>query len=311
MECSKNIDSNLGAKIGKTNLSIIAYCDDVILLSPTMNHLNKLLEICFNYSIKWKLQYNQSKSVFLRFGDTSTIYSLPAMNGIQIDLQQNMIYLGLPLGNDQFIKEFFDKQMNKCEKSFYSLYGLGCKPYCLNPKITTFIYKQFSQSIFRHGIDMLSISATHLKQLDIRQNILVKQSIGLSRFCKTSPLNQALSLDSISTIYLKHKMFFLRQIKEVKLTNEVFSYLSDFYSRITSHVHSFNNQLITVNKRLSSTNCSNDIANSIILINNLNNKNSGGIVDSIKFLIDFYSNNRQFYIMLNQLSLLLNYEYYD
>ena len=106
-------------------------------------------------------------------------------------------------------------------------------------------------------------------------------------------------------------MFFLRQIKEVKLTNEVFSYLSDFYSRITSHVHSFNNQLITVNKRLSSTNCSNDIANSIILINNLNNKNSGGIVDSIKFLIDFYSNNRQFYIILNQLSLLLNYEYYD
>ena len=118
-----------------------------------------------------------------------------------------MIYLGLPLGDDQFIYDFFNKQMSKCEKSFYSLYGLGCKPHCLSPRVTAFIYKQFSQSIFRHGIDMLSISANHLKQLEIRQNILIKQAIGL-RYCKTNPLNQALNLDSITSIYLKHKLFF-------------------------------------------------------------------------------------------------------
>ncbi len=88
------LDSNLGAKIGRTNLSIIAYCDDVILLSPTMNHLYKLLDICFKYSIKWKLQYNQKKSVFLRFGDSSGIMSLPTMNDVPIEMQQNMIYLG-------------------------------------------------------------------------------------------------------------------------------------------------------------------------------------------------------------------------
>ena len=55
------LNANLGAKIGKINLSIIAYCDDIILLSPTMSHLNKLLEIRFRYSITWKLQYTQNK----------------------------------------------------------------------------------------------------------------------------------------------------------------------------------------------------------------------------------------------------------
>ncbi len=303
------LDSNLGAKIGRTNLSIIAYCDDVILLSPTMNHLNKLLDICFKYSIKWKLQYNQKKSVFLRFGDSSGIMSLPTMNDVPIEMQQNMIYLGLPLGDDQFIHDFFNKQMSKCEKSLYSLYGLGCKPLCLNPKVTAFIYKQFSQSIFRHGIDMLSISATHLKQLDIRQNILIKQTIGLSRFCKTSPLNDALKLDSITNIYLKHKIFFLRQIKEIKITSEVFSYLSSFYNKLNSHKHSFNNQINIVKKRTGLNNCLNTEKAIEIICNQSLNSNRG-LVDSIIFTIDFYSNNRQFHQMINHLKTLLNYEFY-
>jgi hypothetical protein len=34
------LDANLGAKIGRINLSIITSCDDVILVSPTRNHLN-------------------------------------------------------------------------------------------------------------------------------------------------------------------------------------------------------------------------------------------------------------------------------
>ena len=304
------LNANLGAKIGKTNLSIIAYCDDVILLSPTMTHLNKLLEICFSYSITWKLQYNQSKSVFLRFGDQSTIYSLPTMNSVPIILQQNMIYLGLPLGDDQFIYEFFNKQMSKCEKLFFSLYGLGCKPHCLSPRVTAFIYKQFSQSIFRHGIDMLSISANHLKQLEIRQNILIKQALGLSRYCKTSPLNQALNLDSFTSIYLKHKLFFLIQIKEIKITNEVFNYLSAAYNNLSIHVQCFNNQLNVVKKRQAIDNCSANIENSIIFINSLTYKNSISLVEYIKFVVDFYSASKQSFLMLNQLSMLLNYKHY-
>ena len=88
------------------------------------------------------------------------------------------------------------------------------------------------------------------------QNILIKQAIGLSIFCQTSPLNQALNLDSITTIYLKHKIFFLCQIKQVKITNEVFSFLSVAYNGITSHSHSFNNQIKFAKKRLSVENYS-------------------------------------------------------
>jgi len=150
----------------------------------------------------------------------------------------------------------------------------------------------------------------HLKKLEIRQNILIKQAIGLSRYCKTSPLNQALNLDSITSIYLKHKLFFLRQIKEIKITNDVFNYLSAAYNNLSIHVQCFNNQLNVVNKRLAIDNCSANIENSINLINSLSYKNSIGLVESIKFLINFYSASKQSFIMLTQLSMLLNYEFY-
>ena len=68
------------------------------------------------------------------------IQELPVMNGIPIEQQESMIYLGLPLGSNSFISYFFDKIMSKSERAFYSLNGLGCQPYALNPRIIAFIY---------------------------------------------------------------------------------------------------------------------------------------------------------------------------
>lgn len=41
-ECLK---MGIGAKIGAVNVSIIAYCDDIILMSPSSDHINKLLAL--------------------------------------------------------------------------------------------------------------------------------------------------------------------------------------------------------------------------------------------------------------------------
>jgi hypothetical protein len=46
-----------GAKIGKLNISLISYCDDLIILSPCVNHVNKILQLCNYYAKKWKLVF--------------------------------------------------------------------------------------------------------------------------------------------------------------------------------------------------------------------------------------------------------------
>jgi hypothetical protein len=45
---------NLGAKIGALNISLISYCDDMIILSSYVKHVNILLKLCSDYAQKRK-----------------------------------------------------------------------------------------------------------------------------------------------------------------------------------------------------------------------------------------------------------------
>jgi hypothetical protein len=49
----KVINEEGGCKIGDTKTSILAYCDDLILLSNSLKKLEKLIGICVDYSREW------------------------------------------------------------------------------------------------------------------------------------------------------------------------------------------------------------------------------------------------------------------
>ena len=74
------------------------------------------------------------------------------------------------------------------DKSFYSLRGLGCKPSDLSPKMIAIVFKQFCQPIIKYGFENLYLNESKLRLLNIRQNILLKRTLGLSIFCRTKPL---------------------------------------------------------------------------------------------------------------------------
>ncbi len=52
---------NQGAVIGNLNISLISYCDDLIILSPLVKHVNRILNLCGEYAGKWKLIFNTNK----------------------------------------------------------------------------------------------------------------------------------------------------------------------------------------------------------------------------------------------------------
>lgn len=112
------IAMDLEASIKVINVSILAYCDDIILLSPLSSHLE-------NFSIN----ATNTPSV----GEWSLIQkSLVCSALIQIDTKftmaddviprvNNFIYLGLPIGDDKFIENFWYSRFRKVEKAFFAL----------------------------------------------------------------------------------------------------------------------------------------------------------------------------------------------
>ncbi|CAF0726181.1 unnamed protein product [Brachionus calyciflorus] len=58
---------NVGALINKLNVSIIAYADDLSLMSPSDANLQLMLDECSEYSKKWKIKLNPTKSKIVNF----------------------------------------------------------------------------------------------------------------------------------------------------------------------------------------------------------------------------------------------------
>ena len=57
---------------------VIAYADDICILSCSCYGLQKLLDICSAYSQKWDIRFNPVKSQLMTFGgsnpDNTTVY---------------------------------------------------------------------------------------------------------------------------------------------------------------------------------------------------------------------------------------------
>ncbi len=62
------LNKNIGALFKSINISIVAYADDIILLSPADKQLKILLDTCASFSEKWKLKFNANKSHIIKFG---------------------------------------------------------------------------------------------------------------------------------------------------------------------------------------------------------------------------------------------------
>ncbi|RNA18763.1 hypothetical protein BpHYR1_049643 [Brachionus plicatilis] len=111
-------DLNVGAVIGDTNLSIIAYCDDIIILSPSEKQATVLLKICEKYAVRWKIDFNASKSAAISF------------------CKRNIS--SLPIGDQYSVNDYVEEKMKKVERSLYSLRSIGCRPKMMKPETVAF-----------------------------------------------------------------------------------------------------------------------------------------------------------------------------
>lgn len=297
-ECLK---LDLGAKICKANVSVIAYCDDIILISPIKAHLDKLLDCCADYACKWKIEFNPKKSNYMVFGDQNELCDFK-IGGNLIPKAENLIYLGLPLGDYNFIREYFFDKVKKVEKAFYSLYGLGCKPHGVNPLTMGFIYKQYCQSILRYGMELIYLKETDLNISNIRQNMLIKNAIGLGKYTRTKPLLECLGIESINQLYIKHKLFFYFQLINNKLSNYVFISLNQYFKKQNSNNNSFIIQFNKVNKYNFEEFNKKENVKKINTIFECKNK---GLCDTINFIFHNFFNSICIINELNLLKLLL------
>lgn len=83
-------NSGLGAYAGDVYCGILVQADDVVLLALTPNDLQKMLDICFQYSVSGRYKLNDIKTKTLVFGESVRVYNRLCKQR-QFKLGQNIV----------------------------------------------------------------------------------------------------------------------------------------------------------------------------------------------------------------------------
>ena len=219
-ECT---NANIGAIFNKLNVSIIVYADDIILISSIDSHLQKLLDLCSNFSKLWRLNFNSNKSNIVEFGKQFFKNSIFFLDEKIIPKTNNIIYLGVLIDNKFDFNGNTIVKFSNVQKSVYSLSFLGLKPNTISPHLQSFIYKTYCLSQFTYGLETTVLNQDTRDYLNISQNNILRQILGIDKHCHMSKILNCLKVFKFEDLYIFSKLSFLNSIKHNYLASSIFS----------------------------------------------------------------------------------------
>jgi hypothetical protein len=108
---------------GSANISCLAYADDILLMSYSLNHMKNMLNVCDEYSKIWKIKFNPNKSTLLLSG--KPIYNCNQincyLNNQQLGIVNEFEYLGLMINQKNKFEKFRIDKMLKAQRCFFGL----------------------------------------------------------------------------------------------------------------------------------------------------------------------------------------------
>ena len=117
--------SNLGCQLKHENVSIVIYADDIILLAPSVESLQRMLRICENELAWLDMSLNPKKSLCIRFGPRydANCSNICTANGDCLIWTNSCRYLGVYLCASNCFKCSFSNAKKSFYRSFNSIFG--------------------------------------------------------------------------------------------------------------------------------------------------------------------------------------------
>ena len=217
------INEDGGCKIGNIKTSILAYCDDLILLSTSLKKLENLVGKCVEYSQMWMFKFNPNKSLIMNCG-----FKLYENDQIEIKIGGKLLetkdtckYLGLILNETNDGNIMILDRFNLVRKSFFSLNSFGMKPVGVNPFIKSFIYNTFCLPKLTYGMGLYALKRETLNLLNVSQNNLVRYMLGIPYRSHISDINKVLNIVSIEYLYYCQICIVIKLLHRHKYTKEI------------------------------------------------------------------------------------------
>ena len=190
-----------GLRIKENTYNVICYADDLLLMSLTVTGLQRLINCANEYVTKMGISFNADKSVCAIFGKKSFMQTPEwTLNGSLIELKNEVEHLGAILHSTRSTSYHIEQRLGRCRRAFYSLQAAGMCENGVKPCTKGYLWNTALQPVLLYATDCLPLRKEDIRRLETLQAKLVKASLGLHKFLRTTPLIQAMNIKKVETL---------------------------------------------------------------------------------------------------------------
>ncbi|XP_060810069.1 uncharacterized protein LOC132904170 [Amyelois transitella] len=199
----------------------------MVLLSPSVEGLNKLLRVCESYAIKHGLLYNVKKTEYLVFkaAGKSTDHDLNiTLNGMNIKHVSKFKYLGHMIADD--LKD--DSDIDR-ERRALAVRGnmLARRFVRCTEQVKITLFKAYCQNMYTGSL-WVSYTKKSLDAMRVLYNNVFRMLMGLPRFCSASAMFAEYQIDGFAALIRKKTTSLIFRVRGS--CNSILNTLADRYT---------------------------------------------------------------------------------
>ena len=210
--------------LNSISLTSPSFADDITLLSIYRTFLSTFMNMCYEYSIKWRYEFNHLKSGIVTFGETKRVHSeaLKVRNWTLGSESVSELYEYINLGVvKNYIGSFStnaDENIEKTRKKAGMIFSSNFDRRKVSPLIYIKLWREACLPTLLYGTELFTLTPTLLVKLERCQQWFLKNVFYVPKFASRQLLLKLSGLISIeSEIALRKLLFLGRLLTEDKM----------------------------------------------------------------------------------------------
>lgn len=226
--------TKVGCSINGTVVNNMSYADDMVLLSPSINALRRLLDICESYSVTHGLKYNAKKSEVMLFKAGTKTYAVSpvSLGGAPLTWVKRFKYLGHWVTEDMCDDSDIERERRALAVRCNMLARRFAR--CSAPVKVT-LFKAFCQNFYTCNLWFQHTQKAY-NALRIQYNNGFRVLMGLPRFCSASGMFADARVDDFYAIIRNRTASMMTRVRDS--SNSMLAVVADhfnFNSGIIAH----------------------------------------------------------------------------
>lgn len=201
---------NSGLKINTVSYNVFAYADDLLLLSSTATGLQRLIDHANSYICQNGLGFNANKTKCAIFGKCH-LSPQPKwfLDRSPLKLCDDLDYLGATLSTN-CATAHKNNRLAACRGRYFTLQSAGMHRGGVKPSILAYLWKSAIQPALTYANETVALRTSQLIEMDKLQAKLIKNSLGFSKYLRSTALLKAMQIKHVSRTIPVNSMKLLR-----------------------------------------------------------------------------------------------------